>query len=435
MKKIKAIIMGAAGRDFHNYNVYFQKNPAYKIVAFTAFQIPNIAGRKYKGISIYPEEKLPDLIKKKKAEEVFFSYSDVSYKDLMQKASVALSGGVRFSLLGPNQTMIKSKKPVVAITAVRTGCGKSVISQYIADYFSKKNLRAGVVRHPMPYGDLKKQICQKFNSLKDLEKHKCTIEEREEYEPYLEKGFPVYAGIDYEKILSLAEKENDLILWDGGNNDTPFYRPDLWMVLADARRPGHEVSYYPGEVNFRNANAIIIGKIDADSKKNVEIILRNARKINPKAKVIKMRFPFVIDKPALIKGKNVLVVEDGPTMTHGGLSFGSGFRAAQKCKPKKIIDPRKYATGFFKKIFQEYPHLGKILPAMGYSKTQMKELEKTINKIPCDSVVIATPARLEKFLKINKPCVSVRYTFEEIDGNSFKKILSNFSRRYFPKNK
>jgi len=429
MKKIRAIIMGAAGRDFHNFNVYFRNNPCYEVVAFTAFQIPNIAGRKYRGIHVYPEEKIIDLIRKEKVTEVFFSYSDVSYGDLMKKAVLVMSAGAGFSLLGKSQTMLESKKPVIAVTAVRTGCGKSAVSQKIVEYFSKKGLRTGVIRHPMPYGDLKKQICQKFVSLDDLKRHKCTIEEREEYEPYLEKGFAVYAGVDYEKILRLAEKENDIILWDGGNNDFPFFKPDFYIVLADARRPGHEVLYYPGEINFRSADMIIITKIDKDSEKNVEIILDNAKELNPEAEIIKSILVLKPDNLNLIKGKKILVVEDGPSMTHGGLVCGAGFRAAKKFGAKQIVDPRPYAVGSLKKIFQQYTHMEKILPAMGYSGKQMKELEKTINRVGCESVIFATPARLERFLKINKPIVRIKYEFKELGGNSFEKTLDKFIKK------
>jgi predicted GTPase len=426
MEKVKAIIMGAAGRDFHNFNVYFQNNPGYKVVAFTAFQIPDIAGRKYKGVPIYPEEDLSDLIKKRGVQEVFFSYSDISYNELMQKAAVVMSAGAGFNLLGREQTMIKSKKPVIAVTAVRTGCGKSVVAQKIADYFSKKGLRAGIVRHPMPYGDLKKQVCQKFISLSDLDNHKCTVEEREEYEPYLEKGLTVYAGTDYKKILNLAERESDLILWDGGNNDTPFYKPDLYIAIADAHRPSHEISYYPGEINFRNAGVIIVNKIDKDLTRNVKVILKNASRLNPSAKIIKARSVLAVGRPELIKGKRVLIVEDGPSMTHGGLAYGAGFKAAVEYKAKEIIDPRPYAVGSLRKIFQQYPNLENILPAMGYGGRQINELEKTINKADCDSVVMATPARLEKLLNINKPCARVRCGFKEISGAYFEKILDGF---------
>ena len=424
--------MGAAGRDFHNFNVCFSnKNSVYKIVAFTASQIPDIDGRKYKGIPIYPEEKLTELIKNKKVREVFFSYSDISYADLMRKSAIVMAAGASFTLLGKEETMLKARKPVIAVTAVRTGCGKSVISQKIADYVSKKGLKIGIARHPMPYGELKKQVCQKFTCLEDLNKHNCTIEEREEYEPYIEKGFTVCAGTDYEKILDVLEKENDLILWDGGNNDFPFYQSDLYIAIADAYRPGHEVSYFPGEINFRSADVIIISKIASDSQRNVKSILENASAVNPNAKILKARSDLTLDRPDLVKGQNVLVVEDGPSMTHGGLSRGAGFDAALKFGAKKIIDPREYLEGSLKKVFENYPHMEKILPAMGYGKKQMRELEKVINRAKCDSVVLATPARLEKFLKINKPIASVRYTFSEIGKEKLEDILADFLGRYF----
>jgi len=430
--------MGAAGRDFHNFNVCFSKNSAYKVVAFTANQIPDTAnqipdidGRKYKGIPIYPEEELSELIKKKKVREVFFSYSDISRDEVMEKAAIVMAAGASFTLLGKEETMLAAKKPVIAVTAVRTGCGKSVVSQKIADYFSKKGLKIGIARHPMPYGDLEKQVCQKFTCLDDLAKQNCTIEEREEYEPYLEKGLTVYAGTDYEKILDALEKDNDLILWDGGNNDFPFYRPDLYIAIADAYRPGHEVSYFPGEINFRSANVIIISKISSDSRRSVKTILENASVVNPGAKILKVKSTLTLDRPDLVKNQRVLVVEDGPSMTHGGLSRGAGFDAARKFGAKTIVDPRDYLEGSLKKVLEKYPHMEKILPAMGYDKKQMRELERVINKAKCDSVVLATPARLEKILKINKPIASVRYTFDEIGKEKLTDVLADFSRRYF----
>lgn len=423
--------MGAAGRDFHNFNVFFKGNPCYEVVAFTAAQIPDIDERKYRGISIYPESDIRKLILKKAAKRVFFSYSDISYKDLMEKAAIVMSAGASFSLLGKNETMLVSKKPVIAVTAVRTGCGKSAVSQKIADFLKRKGLKVGIVRHPMPYGDLTKQICQKFQTLEDLNKHKCTIEEREEYEPYLEKGFAVYAGVDYKKILTRLEKEADVILWDGGNNDMPFYKPDLWIVVADAYRPGHETAYYPGEINFRSAHVIIVSKVNSVLRKNVKIILDNAEKVNPNAEVILTGSKMFVDRPELIKNKTVLVVEDGPSVTHGELPYGAGYEAALKHRAKRIIDPKPYAIGSIKQTFKKYPHTEKILPAMGYGKKQMKELEATINKIPCDSVVLATPARIEKFMKINKPFVRVRYTFKEIGESKLEKILERFIKKEY----
>ena len=426
MKKIKAIIMGAAGRDFHNFNVYFRGNFRYKIVAFTAAQIPNIENRKYLGIPIYPEARLPDLIKKHGVKEVFFSYSDISYSDLMSKASIVMAAGASFCLLGPDSTMLKSKKPVIAVTAVRTGCGKSPVSQKIADYLMKKRIKVAVVRHPMPYGNLKTQICQRFASFNDLKKHNCTIEEREEYEPHLEKGIVVYAGVDYGKILKKAEKEAEIILWDGGNNDLPFFKPDLYITVLDALRPGHEISYYPGEINFRMADLLIINKVNNAPSKNLKIIKENIRRFNPTAKVILAKSKISVDKPELIRNKRVLIVEDGPTMTHGGASFGAGYLAGQRYNAKKIIDPRPYVVGSIKEAFKKYSHLKSVLPAMGYSRKQIKELKKTINRTPCDSVVVGTPIDLGRLLKINKPCVRVRYSFEEIGKPKLKTILDKF---------
>ncbi len=422
--------MGAAGRDFHNFNVFFKNNSCYEVVAFTAAQIPNIDARKYKGIPIYPEKDITDLILKKGAEQVFFSYSDISYKDLMAKAAMVMATGASFCLLGKTETMLKAKKPVIAVTAVRTGCGKSAISQKIADYLTTRGLKVGIVRHPMPYGDLTKQVCQKFETVRDLEKHKCTIEEREEYEPYLEKGLTIYAGVDYKKILDVLEKDSDVILWDGGNNDFPFYKPDLYIVLADAYRPGHEIAYYPGEINFRSADVIIVSKVSTAVRRNVKIILENAKKLNSKVRVILTASSMAVDRPDLVKGKNVLVVEDGPSVTHGGLPYGAGFEAALKYRAKKIVDPRPYAAGSIKATFKKYSHVGRVLPAMGYDKKQRKELEMAINRTPCDSVVLATPARLEKFLKINKPFVRVRYGFKEIGKSTINEILNSFLRKH-----
>jgi predicted GTPase len=444
MKKIRAIIMGAAGRDFHNFNVYFlprpayrtgrrqagRKNPNYKIVAFTANQIPGIENRKYLGIPIYPEGWLPDLIKKYEVEEVFFAYSDISYQELMNKAAIIMAAGASFCLLGPEETMLKSKKPIIAVTAVRTGCGKSPVSQKIADYFRKERIKAIVVRHPMAYGNLKKQICQRFASFADLKKHNCTIEEREEYEPYIEKGMIVYAGIDYQKILKGAEKEAEIILWDGGNNDLPFFKPDLHITVLDALRPGHEISYYPGEINFRMADLLIINKVNDAPTESLEIIKDNIRCFNPAAKVILAKSKISVDKPELIRNKRVLVVEDGPTMTHGGASFGAGYLASKKHRAKKIIDPRPFAVGSLKEIFKKYSHLKNVLPAMGYNKRQIKELEKTINRTACDSVVVGTPIDLCRLLKINKPSVRVRYSFEEIKKSKLENFLDTFLRKH-----
>lgn len=435
MKKIQTLIMGAAGRDFHNFNVCFRNNPQYEVVAFTATQIPGIAGRKYpkelagkyypKGIPIYPEEKLTELIKKFKVDEVVFSYSDVAHEEVMHKASTTLAAGAEFKLLGPKSTMLKSKKPVVAVCAVRTGAGKSPTSRKVCLLLKKKGYKVAVVRHPMPYGDLKKQICQRFASFKDLGKHNCTIEEREEYEPHIANGFVVYAGVDYEKILRKAEKEADIIVWDGGNNDFPFIKPDLLIVVADARRAGHEMKYHPGETNLRMADVIIINKVNRASPEDVKKIENNIKKTNPDAKMIHANLAITVEKPESIKNKKVLVVEDGPTLTHGELPTGAAFLAAKKYGAKEIIDPRKYVVGSIKDVYKKFTHLDKVLPAMGYGKRQIKELEQTINKANCDLVVIGTPIDLRRMLKTNKPTVRVKYELEEIGRPTLKNILTN----------
>ena len=422
--------MGAAGRDFHNYNVYFRHNSRYQVIAFTATQIPNIAGRKYLDIPIYPEERLPELIKKYKIDEVFFAYSDIFYRELMSKASSAMAAGASFCLLSFDKTMLKSRRPVIAVTAVRTGCGKSPVSQKIADYFAKRGIKVAVVRHPMPYGDLKKQTCQRFASMADLKKHRCTIEEREEYEPYIEKKLVVYAGVDYGIILKEAEKEADVIIWDGGNNDLPFFKPDLNIVVLDAHRPGHEISYYPGEINFRTADVAIINKISTAPKANLNIIEENICRFNPDAKVILAKSKLTVDNPGYIRNKRVLAVEDGPTHTHGGMEYGAAYLAARLYKAKGIVDPRPYAVGSIKETFKKYPHLKNILPAMGYSPIQIKELEKTINRSTADSVIVGTPINLARILKINKRAVRVRYAMEEVGKPKLKIFLDSFVRKY-----
>ncbi|MCD6573720.1 MAG: GTPase, partial [Thermoplasmata archaeon] len=380
MKK-KVVIMGAAGRDFHNFNVVFRDNEEYEVVAFTATQIPNITGRKYPpelagklypdGIPIYDEKDLPEIVKKYGIDEAVFSYSDVSYNEVMHKGAIANAAGADFKLLSPEHTMLKSKKPVIAVCAVRTGCGKSQFSRKIFELLSKKR-KVVAIRHPMPYGDLAKQRCQRFASYEDLDRHECTIEEREEYEPYIDMGGVVYAGVDYEEILKEAEKEADVIIWDGGNNDYPFYKPDLHIVIADPHRAGHELSYYAGEINLRMADVVIINKIDTAKDEDIKKIEENVRNANPKAKIIKATSPIKIEGD--IKGKRVLVVEDGPTLTHGEMKFGAGTIAAMK-ENAEIIDARKYAVGSIKETFEKYSHLEKILPAMGYGEEQIRDLE------------------------------------------------------------
>jgi len=435
--KRKVVIIGAAGRDFHNFNVFFRENKDYHVVAFTAAQIPGIAGRKYpkelagkrypKGIPIYPETKLKELIKKEKIDVAVMAYSDLSHLDVMHKASIANAAGADFWLMGTETTMLKSKKPVISVCAVRTGAGKSPASRAIIDILRKikPGLRIVVIRHPMPYGDLAKQAVQRFTSLDDMKKANCTIEEMEEYLPHIERGTIVYAGVDYEKILRSAEKEADIILWDGGNNDLPFIKPDLHIVVADARRAGHEVSYYPGEANFRMADVLIINKIHHTKPENVEIVMRNAKMINSDAVVIKADMKISLEDGAQIRGKRVLVVEDGPTLTHGGLPTGAGTIAAIAAGAY-TVNPRQYAVGSIKKVYDEYPHLGAVLPAMGYGKKQIGELEETINKTPCDAVVIGTPVDLRKILNINKPAIRAVYELKEIGKPDLEYVLRGF---------
>lgn len=439
MKKIKVILLGAAGREFHNFNVLYRNNPKYEVIAFTATQIPGIAGRKYpkelagrlypKGIPIYSEEKLPELIKKYKVDKVVFSYSDVSHEYVMHKASLVLSCGADFVLLGSNSTMLKSKVFVITVCATRTGAGKSPASRKICKILRDRKYKVVVLRHPMPYGDLRKQICQRFASFKDLDKYKCTIEEREDYEPHIANGFVVYSGIDYEKILRKAEKKADIIVWDGGNNDIPFIKPDLHIVVTDARRAGHEVKYHPGETNLKMADVIIISKVDTVDKNSLKTIKNNIKSSNPKAKVILSKLKIFVETPERIRGKRVLVVEDGPTLTHGGLSNGAAFLAAKKNKAKHIVDPRKYAVGSIRQIYEKYPHLDKVLPAMGYGKKQIRELENTINRARCDLVIVGTPINLKRILKINKPAIRVTYEMEEVGRPKLKDILNKIRIR------
>jgi predicted GTPase len=423
--KTKVLIMGAAGRDFHNFNVYFRDNENYEVVAFTAAQIPGIAGRIYpkelagslygNGVPIYPEEELAGLIKKHSIDQVVLAYSDLSHETVMQKASLVLAAGADFRLMGTESTMLRSIKPVISVCAVRTGSGKSPTSQKVVDILKERGYRVVVVRHPMPYGDLLKQECQRFASMEDCVSNECTIEEREEYEPYICCGSVVYSGVDFKKILSAAEKEADVIIWDGGNNDIPFYKPDLHIVIADPHRAGHELTYYPGEVNVRLADVVIVNKVDSARKEDVELVIKNVRSINKKATIIKANSAITADRPELIKGKHVLVVEDGPTLTHGGMAFGAGVIAAKKYGAKEIIDPRPHAVGSILKVFGDFPHLGAVLPAMGYSDAQMKELETTINAADCDAVIAGTPIDLGGLLHLNKPVVRVRYRIEEVD--------------------
>ncbi len=420
----KAIIMGAAGRDFHNFNVYFRDNQAYNVIAFTAAQIPDIEGRTYpkqlagpsypKGIPIRAEDELPKLIKEYGVQYVFLSYSDLSHVDVMHKASIALAADANFALLGPKDTQLVSSKPVVSVCAARTGSGKSQTSRKIASWYKNKGYKVVVIRHPMPYGDLLKQVCERFATYEDLAKYDCTIEEREEYEPHLKNGIVVYAGVDYEVILRHAEKEADVIIWDGGNNDFPFYRPTLHVVVVDPHRPGHEMTYHPGEVNVRTADIIVINKVDTATKENIAIVEKNVKFLNPKAIIIHAASPIDVEDAAAIKGKRVLAIEDGPTLTHGEMQYGAATIAAQQHGTKELVDPRSYAVGSIKETFRKY-RVGSLLPAMGYGEKQMKELQETINKTPCDLVLIGTPIDLGRLLKINKPSQRVTYSLKELD--------------------
>uniref|UniRef100_A0A7C4X8L8 GTPase n=1 Tax=candidate division WOR-3 bacterium TaxID=2052148 RepID=A0A7C4X8L8_UNCW3 len=429
----KVIIMGAAGRDFHNFNVFFKDNARYKVVCFTATQIPNIedrryprelAGKKYpRGIPIFSERKLTYLIKKHKVDIVVFSYSDISHNYVMHKASEVLASGADFWLLGPKHSMLKSKCKVISICAARTGAGKSQTTRRVCDILNKLNIRFCVIRHPMPYGDLRKQIVQKFTTMSDLDKYQCTIEEREEFEPHIRRGNSVLAGVDYGKILQEAEKVSDVIVWDGGNNDLPFYEPDLHIVVVDPFRVGNESSYHPGEANVRLADVVVINKVDTAPKKNVEKLKENVRSLNEDAMIIEAESPIFVDNPDQIRSRRVVVVEDGPTLTHGEMSFGAGVIAARKYRVKGIVDPKPYVVGSIKKTYEIYPQIGPLIPAVGYSKNQISELQRSINRTPADAVIIATPVDLRKFLRLNKPAVKVNYELKEKDGNLLEDII------------
>jgi predicted GTPase len=425
--------MGAAGRDFHNFNVFFRDNKSYEVVAFTATQIPDIDGRRYpaelagklypKGIPIEAESDLIELIQKSKTDFVVFSYSDVSHQYVMEKASLALAAGSDFMLLGPRHTMLKSMKPVISITAVRTGAGKSQTTRRVTDILKKMGHKVVVIRHPMPYGDLTKQTCQRFASYEDLDLQNCTIEEREEYEPHIAHGNVVYAGVDYEVILRKAEKEADVILWDGGNNDFSFYTPDLSIVVADPHRPGHEITYWPGYLNLLMADVVVINKVDTADNKNVEKVRDNIMERNPDAIVIEAASPITVDDPSVIRGKRVLVVEDGPTLTHGGMEYGAGAIAAEKYGAKEMINPRRHAVGSIKATFEKYTQVKKVLPAMGYGDEQIHDLQETIKRSGCESVVIATPIDLTKLIKFDVPTTRVRYELQELKPMSLDDVI------------
>jgi len=435
----RVLILGAAGRDFHNFNVVFRNNPSYQVVAFTAAQIPDIAGRRYPaalageaypdGIPIAEEKDLEKLIREKNVDVVVFSYSDVAYPTLMHLASRAAAAGADFWLLSAEHTQLKSSVPVISICAVRTGCGKSPLSRMVAAELRRAGLKVVAIRHPMPYGDLAAQAVQRFATIADQEKHQCTIEEREEYEPHLVHGTVVYAGVDYEKILRQAEKEADVILWDGGNNDTPFYVSDLEIVVADPHRPGHELAYYPGEVNLRRAQVVVINKVDTATRENVELVRRNIEQANPKAQIIETACRVSVDDPTQIRGKRVLVVEDGPTLTHGEMPYGAGVVAARQCGAAELVDPRPYAIGSIRSTFERYTHVTTLLPAMGYGDIQRHELEETINRTPCDVVVIATPVDLAHILNIKHPCVRVGYEIEEVSRPGVTELMADFIQK------
>ncbi|MCF6153778.1 MAG: GTPase [Candidatus Brocadia sp.] len=429
----KVLIMGAAGRDFHNFNVCFRDNPEYEVIAFTAAQIPNIAGRKYLsslagklypfGIPIEPEQNLSSLIKLHSIDEVVFSYSDVSHEYVMHKASLVNASGAQFTLLGARQTMIKSKKPVIAVCAVRTGSGKSPASRRVCEILKGMGKKVVVIRHPMPYGDLSRQRLQRFAFYDDFLKHDCTIEEIEEYEPHIEQHTVVYAGVDYAAILAEAERETDVIVWDGGNNDTPFYVPDIHITVVDPHRPGHELIYYPGETNLLMADIVVISKEDTAKPENISLVKRHIKQSNPEAAIVDAALPINVEKPELIKGKRALVIEDGPTLTHGGMSFGAGVLAAKQYGAMEIVDPRPYAVGSIVETFGKYPQMGNLLPAMGYGHAQMEELRETIHRTPCDIVIIGTPIDLRKLIPIDKPTDRVRYNLQEISTPTLKELL------------
>ena len=433
MSRIKVLIMGAAGRDFHNFNTVFRDNDKYEVVAFTATQIPNIDGRRYPpelagklypaGIPIYPEAELTDLIKKHQIDQVIFAYSDVSHETVMHRASQALAAGADFRLMGPTFTQVKSTKPVISVCAVRTGAGKSQTTRRVTEVIKSLGYKVAAIRHPMPYGDLVKQKVQRFADYSDLDKHDCTIEEREEYEPHIDRGVVIYAGVDYEAILREAEKEADVIVWDGGNNDLSFYKSDLHIVVADPHRPGHEITYHPGETNLRMADVVVINKIDTADLEHIAKVRDNIRAVNPNATIVEAASPIFVDDPAAIKGKAVLVVEDGPTLTHGEMAYGAGVVAARRFGAAEIIDPRPYAVGTITATYKKYPTTGLVLPAMGYGAEQMKELGETINNTPCDLVIVATPIDLRRVVEINRPSQRVRYELQEIGQPTLMEII------------
>jgi len=437
-KRKRVIIMGAGGRDFHNFNVFFRDNEEYEVVAFTAAQIPGIVGRRYPpelagrlypdGIPIYPEEDLPKLVKEYHVDEVVLAYSDLLYEDVGRLLSMALEAGASFRILGPLDTMLPASKPVIAVTAVRTGAGKSTVSRAVVKELVSRGYKVGIVRHPMAYApDLAKMAVQRFASFEDFDKYGITIEEREEYEPYIRMGLTVYAGVDYGKILQLVEKEADIIHWDGGNNDWPFFKPDYMITVADAMRPYHEVRSFPGEVNARLADVVIINKVSQAKKpEDTEVIKKNIKSINPKATIVLADSEVTVDKPELISGKRVVVVEDSPTVTHGGLPYAAGYVAAKKYGASEIVNPKPYAKGIIKKMYEEYPHMGPVVPSTGYTPEQLKDLQETLNNIDVDVIILGTPTDISRLIKLNKPVVRVKYELKVVEGPSIKELIDEF---------
>lgn len=440
MERRSVIIVGAAGRDFHNFNTVYRKNDQYRVVAFTATQIPDIAGRVYppelagplypEGIPVYPQERLEELIRELAVDECVFAYSDVDYRTVMHVGAIVNAAGADFRLLGAASTMLRSRKPVVSVCAVRTGCGKSQTARRVIEELMARDLRVVAVRHPMPYGDLASQAVQRFAGLGDLETHGCTIEEMEEYEPHVARGNVIYAGVDYQAILEAAENDPggcDVIVWDGGNNDFPFYRPDLAVTVLDPHRPGHELSYYPGEVNLRMADVAVINKIDSATPDGVRQVEANIRQANPGARIVRAESAITVDDPAMVRGRRVLVVEDGPTLTHGEMALGAGVVAAQRLGAAEIVDPRPYLVGRLAETFAAYPDIGALLPAMGYGAEQLRDLEATIDNTDCDAVVIGTPIDLSRVIRIGKPATRVHYELREIGSPNLAEILSEFA--------
>ena len=436
-RRRRAIILGAGGRDFHNFNTVYRDDPSYEVVAFTAAQIPDIENRIYPpelagplypdGVPIYPQEDLERLVGEEAIDEVNLAYSDLSHAEVMHIASRALAAGADFRLIGPRETMLPSSRPVISVCAVRTGCGKSALTRYIARVLREQGLRVAVVRHPMPYGDLRKQAVQRFAALEDLDRFECTIEEREEYEPHLVAGDLVFAGVDYAAVLRRAEAEADVILWDGGNNDFPFFRPDLEIVAADPHRPGHETAYYPGEANLLRAGVVVLTKVDTADPASIRAVEANVRAANPRAAIVHAAMPLTLDKPEAVRGKRVLVIEDGPTLTHGGMAYGAGTIAAKRYGAAEIVDPRPYAFGSIRPVFEKFPHLGPVLPAMGYNEAQVRDLEATVRAVPADAVIVASPEDLRRLIALDKPAVRVGYEVEETGGRPLMRLLREFA--------